>query len=216
MAGKGYTIIDHTADIGLEATGSDLNEAFVNAAGGMFDILSDDSHIRSLGSFEVMVEGDTLEDLLVDYLTRLLFLYEVEGYLFSEFGVDISRKGMGNGGCCCNGDGGGIEVDSVRKGVGEDSNGEGGGWSGVYGRMEIGGDGKGWVERKADEVRTGGDGSEVDGGDRREGGYVLKGYAKGEPFDTEKHNYPLEIKAVTYHMLEVMEVPARVQVIFDL
>ncbi len=33
---KQYTVIDHTADVGLEATGETLEEAIVNAAIGMF------------------------------------------------------------------------------------------------------------------------------------------------------------------------------------
>lgn len=245
MAGKDYTIIDHTADIGLEATGSDLNDAFVNAAGGMFDILSDDSYIESLRSFDVVVEGDTLEDLLVDYLTRLLILYEVEGYLFCEFGVEISRMGEGSeadvgevvnreeiGRRWPGVDGvgrreeGGVWIDGeVREGEEVDRIGmKGGGrrdgikdWIGVDGR--VGRDGiKDWSAVEGGEAGRDekGEWIEVDSGERKREGFILIGYAKGEPFDIGKHKYPLEIKAVTYHMLEVREDPAMVRVIFDL
>lgn len=138
---KKYTIIDHTADIGLEAVGETLEEAFANAAVGMFDILSDGSFIDITTSLKVKVEGDDLQELLVNYLTELLFLYEVKGVLFGKFTVTISELG---------------------------------------------------------------------------GTWELAGRAKGEMFDVRKHNYPLEIKAVTYHMLAVEDNPPLVRVIFDL
>ncbi len=55
MAGKErYSIIDHTADIGLEAEGDTLDNAFENAAYGMFDILTDGSSIACTNSLEAI------------------------------------------------------------------------------------------------------------------------------------------------------------------
>jgi len=138
---KRYSVIDHTADIGLEASGESIEEAFENTAFGMFDILSDGSGIDLARSLDVMVEADDIEELLVNFLTELLYLYDVEGLLFCDFSVRIMESS---------------------------------------------------------------------------GTWELKGVAGGETFDREKHNYPLEIKAVTYHMLEVKRDPPFIRVIFDL
>ncbi len=138
---KRYTIIDHTADIGLEAQGESLEEAFENAAHGMFQILSDESFIECLTSFQVKGEGDDLEGLLVNFLTELLYIYDVEMILFKEFSLTIYELG---------------------------------------------------------------------------GVWEVRGEGRGEAFSMKKHNYPLEIKAVTYHMLKVRSNPPFVRVIFDL
>ncbi|MFA7250513.1 MAG: archease [Dehalococcoidia bacterium] len=46
---------------------------------------------------------------------------------------------------------------------------------------------------------------------------VLHGIARGEPLDVTRHDARYDVKAVTYHGLQVVETPAgwRVQVIFD-
>ena len=45
----------------------------------------------------------------------------------------------------------------------------------------------------------------------------VRAVCRGEPFDETRHNYPVEIKAVTHHMLEAREgPPASVSVLFDI
>jgi SHS2 domain-containing protein len=36
-------------------------------------------------------------------------------------------------------------------------------------------------------------------------GYLLEGTAKGEPLDLDRHHYKVEIKAVTYHEMEIKQ-----------
>ncbi|HID71504.1 MAG TPA: archease [Thermoplasmata archaeon] len=51
----------------------------------------------------------------------------------------------------------------------------------------------------------------------KNGIYCLHATMKGEVFDPKKHSYPVEIKAVTEHLLEVKkEPPFDIKVIFDL
>jgi SHS2 domain-containing protein len=40
---------------------------------------------------------------------------------------------------------------------------------------------------------------------KNNGNYFLKGIAKGEVLDLKKHHYKIEIKAVTYHEMEIMQ-----------
>lgn len=40
---------------------------------------------------------------------------------------------------------------------------------------------------------------------RKDGGYSLSGIAKGEKLDLSRHNYKVEIKAVTYHEMSVRQ-----------
>lgn len=47
-----------------------------------------------------------------------------------------------------------------------------------------------------------------------DGGYSLKGVAKGEKLDLSRHAYKVEIKAVTYHEMSVRQESGRVTVRF--
>jgi SHS2 domain-containing protein len=46
-------------------------------------------------------------------------------------------------------------------------------------------------------------------------GKTLKAVMKGEKLDADRHHLKTDIKAITYHMLEVNEASNTVQVLFD-
>ena len=85
---KRYKLLDHTADIGIIASGEDISEAFGNAAYAMFDILTDVDKIKEKGSFEVQISAENIEELLVAWLNELLYRYETERIAFSKFVID--------------------------------------------------------------------------------------------------------------------------------
>ena len=45
-------------------------------------------------------------------------------------------------------------------------------------------------------------------------GYFLQGIAKGEPLNLDKHHYKVEIKAVTYHEMEIKQEKGKAAVRF--
>jgi protein archease len=135
---KPYDLIDHTADVGVKAYGRTLAEAFAHAAKGMFDIITDESSIDTVGQFDIQLEAPDHEQLLVDWLSHLLFLNGAHDLVFGKFQVTLT-------------------------------------------------------------------------------GNHLHAKVYGERYDTKKHRMGVEIKAVTYHMLEVHEEkPIFVQVLFDI
>jgi len=137
---KTYELIDHTADVGVKAYGANLSEAFEHAAKAMFDIITDNSEIENTGQYEIILEAPDLEQLLVDWLSELLFLNSANNLVFGFFKVEIDKKNNS-----------------------------------------------------------------------------LKGRVFGEKFTLSKHKIGTEIKAVTYHMLEVKKKkPYHVQVLFDI
>ena len=137
---KEYEIIEHTADIGVKAYGKSLSEAFANAAKAMFDIITDNSEIESVGEYEIQLEANDLEQLLVDWLGELLFLNTAKNLVFNFFNVILDDKK-----------------------------------------------------------------------------FRLTAHVFGEKFDISKHKIGVEIKAVTYHILEVRNKrPYYVQVLFDI
>lgn len=86
-----YRQIDHTADIGIEIFGATLQELFSNAAFALFDIITDVSSIACATELKLTVTGIDREQLLVNWLSELLYLHDVKNLLFREFHViDIS------------------------------------------------------------------------------------------------------------------------------
>ena len=89
---KKYEVLEHTADVAIRAYGKDLNEAFENAACGMFDIITDINRVNAVGEYKVVLESLDLEQLLVDWLSELLFIHTVKHVMFSKFGVTMEEK----------------------------------------------------------------------------------------------------------------------------
>lgn len=84
--------MEHTADAMIEAFGKDLSERFANAAYAMFDQITDVTKVEPKGEVKILLNSDTREQLLVDFLQELLFLHDTEGFVFSEFKVKTDGK----------------------------------------------------------------------------------------------------------------------------
>lgn len=89
---KKYEYFEATADIGFNAYGKTLNEAFENAGVAMFNIITDTADVepKSKITFEITSEDEV--SLLYDYLEELLFHHEIDFMLFSKFHVDIDEN----------------------------------------------------------------------------------------------------------------------------
>src|SRR4030043_504116 len=137
---KRFKVLDHTADIGLVVYGEDLRSLFENAGEAFFHLITDLKKVRRRVERRIHIEGESLDRLMVDWLSELLYLHDVENLLFKGF-----------------------EVESV---------GEGG----------------------------------------------LKAIVRGGPFQEGIHVIKTEVKAVTYHRIEVRQKNGhwRAQIIFDL
>lgn len=137
---KKYELIDHTADIAIKAFGDNLEESFENAAKAMFDFITDNSDIKKIGQYDITLEAPDFEQLLVDWLSELLFLNSAKNLVFGEFDIKIDKKNC-----------------------------------------------------------------------------RLNAKIFGEKFNLSKHKVGIEIKAITYHMLQVNNKnPFFVQVLFDI
>ncbi|MFQ6050425.1 MAG: archease [Candidatus Hydrothermarchaeota archaeon] len=124
-----YRYIEHPADIGFIAEGSTLEEAMEEAGRALFNIITDIKNIEAKEVRKFSVESDDVYKLLYDFLTRLLFYFDTEFLVFSDFKVNLSRKN----------------------------------------------------------------------------GYRADVEASGEVFDSEKHEIDTGVKAITYHMMEILE-----------
>ena len=82
---KKYRLIEHTADLGILVCGDSPGDLFANAACAVFDLMTDLGQVRLAGERRIDLEGADWEDLLVNYLREVLYLFNGEGMLLADF-----------------------------------------------------------------------------------------------------------------------------------
>ncbi len=93
--GKQYEYLDHTADIKFRAYGKTREEVFENAALAMFNVIIDTEKVSGDTAREICLKSPDLESLLVDWLSELLYLFEVDEIVFRKFRVEKIREEKG-------------------------------------------------------------------------------------------------------------------------
>jgi len=89
---KKYEFINHTADLGLKIRGSTAPELFENAGWAMFDILVNLRGVSCREQMELIVESEGWDELLADWLRKLLSQFNGYGYIFKTFKVEKIDK----------------------------------------------------------------------------------------------------------------------------
>ena len=96
-----FQILEHTADIGFEAFGPTREEVFTNAARALVYLMVDLESILPQDNLSLRAEGSDMPDLLVNWLSEILYLFDAEGWLFRDFEVkhltDRSFAAVGRG-----------------------------------------------------------------------------------------------------------------------
>lgn len=83
-----YEIVEHTADAGVHITAPDLAAFFSDAATGMFHIICEGQAHGWDAEHRVELSAPDLEDLLVNWLSELLYLFEVKKFVFHAVTFD--------------------------------------------------------------------------------------------------------------------------------
>ncbi len=81
-----------TADAAFEATGRTLEELFSDAAIATFEVMADTKTVKQLLTREIVLENKSVDGLLIDWLSELIFLKDTETLLFSVFEVNIRKN----------------------------------------------------------------------------------------------------------------------------
>ncbi|HNR65176.1 MAG TPA: archease [Atribacterota bacterium] len=89
---KDFELVEHTADIGLKIYGKDEKDLFINAARGMFFLITGSrislapESIRKYYALESEAPGR--EDLLVTWLNDLLYIHFTDLVIFDDYIID--------------------------------------------------------------------------------------------------------------------------------
>lgn len=85
-----FELFEHTADVGIRASAPTVGELFEEAAKGLFSILiSDLEAVQPRQTIRVELAEEDRELLLRDWLSELLYRFDVDRLLFSRFEVSI-------------------------------------------------------------------------------------------------------------------------------
>jgi SHS2 domain-containing protein len=84
---KEFEILNHTADVGIIAYGSNTQEAFANAAKGMFSLITELEDIEETEYRDIKLTSSDQESLLVEWLNELIYLFDVENIIFKRFDI---------------------------------------------------------------------------------------------------------------------------------
>ncbi|MDI6866732.1 archease [Methanoculleus sp.] len=80
--------LEHTADLRLRVRGATLDEIFAEAGRAIFQVMYGCCKDRGVER-RIEVEAESLDSLLFDYLSELLFITDVENVVFCTFDVNI-------------------------------------------------------------------------------------------------------------------------------
>ena len=88
-------LFDHTGDIGVTLTSATLGGLFDEAARAFTATLIGDGPVSDDAAQEVSLTGATLDDLMVEWLGEILYLFEVRNLLVQRAEVDVDRSDGG-------------------------------------------------------------------------------------------------------------------------
>lgn len=84
---KDFEIVDHTADIGIIAYGTDIKQAFANAARALFSLITELDDVEEVLHRDTELIASDEESLLVEWLNELIYLFDAEHIIFKRFDI---------------------------------------------------------------------------------------------------------------------------------
>jgi len=83
-----FKILDISGDVGLTAYGNTKEEAFINAATGMYSLITDPGTVLEKKVIHISVENQSPDGLLVSWLNELVFHFDAYGFIGKKIGVE--------------------------------------------------------------------------------------------------------------------------------
>lgn len=90
---KQFEILDISGDAGIRAFGNNLQELFVNAATGMYSLITDLENIQDMKKLDISAQGSSLEGLLVSFLNELIFHFDTYGFIGKSITIKSWQAG---------------------------------------------------------------------------------------------------------------------------
>jgi len=82
-----FRFVDHTADLGIIVNGVDLKDLFETAARSMIQIIVKGKPSEKTSRIKLTVNGKDLADLMVRWLSEVLYLFEGEKAVLTDVAI---------------------------------------------------------------------------------------------------------------------------------
>lgn len=89
---KRFEFLEHTADVKFKAYGASRAEMLENAALATMNSMIDTATVKDTESWDVDLEADDLEMLAYNWLSELLYLFDVEVAIFCRFDLVLCQE----------------------------------------------------------------------------------------------------------------------------
>ncbi len=90
-----HEVFDHTADLGIRVRAGSLSGLFEEAALALSSVIVEKlDQVRPRRQKSFRLQADQLEFLLHDWLSEILYCFELEGLVLSRFAVKTDGKGL--------------------------------------------------------------------------------------------------------------------------
>ncbi|GIW87425.1 MAG: protein archease [Isosphaeraceae bacterium] len=88
-----FRTFDHTADLGMEVEADSLDDLFATAAQGLVSlVVANPETIRESSERTVRLTAQDLTDLLIGWLSEVLFLIETNHEVYARFAVSVEQR----------------------------------------------------------------------------------------------------------------------------
>lgn len=85
---KHFNILDHTADVGIIAYGTNIKQLFSNAALALFSLITDLETIQEKLHFSLQLGSDDRDSLLVEWLNELIYCFDAKHILVRRCDIE--------------------------------------------------------------------------------------------------------------------------------
>ena len=92
MVNKLREIFEHTADAGIRAESPTLSEAFNEVSLAFTEIVTGGSLPNKKTNFKIEIEATTLDSLLVNYISHLIYLFDTENFLVCSADITVKTE----------------------------------------------------------------------------------------------------------------------------
>jgi SHS2 domain-containing protein len=90
-----FEFFDHTADLGIRVFAPDRETLFADAARGLVAAsVENPESIQPTIVHAIAIRGTEIDLLLFDWLNELLFRFEADGFIASQFQVTFTDSGL--------------------------------------------------------------------------------------------------------------------------
>ena len=84
---KRYRIITRQSELAVRVIGDSQADLFANSAFALFDVMTDVAKVDIKDRIPLDVEGTDQDELMINWMSELLYLYQGSGYLLREFHI---------------------------------------------------------------------------------------------------------------------------------